>query len=180
MPIGGIIDIVGRLILKLVILVSIGFVAIAIADFFYQRWQYKKELRMTKYEVKREYKQEEGDPQHKAARKRLHQEIAMHDMVQAVKDADVVIVNPTHIAAAIKYNPDEMTAPQLVAKGQRLIAEQIVEIAKQYKVPIMRNLPLAQSLMELEIGEEIPEELYEAVAEVLNFVYRLAEQQEEG
>jgi len=156
--------------------VSIAYVIIAVADFFFQRYQHKKELRMSKYEVKKEYKEEEGDPTYKFARRQLHQQIAMTDMIEGVKKADVVIINPTHVAVAIQYDQRKMNAPQVVAKGERLIAEKIKEIAKEYKIPIMRNVPLAHSLMKLEIGEEIPEELYEAVAEVLNFVYKLAEE----
>lgn len=170
------VGLVGNLLFKIVVQVSVAFVIIAIADFFFQRYQHKKELRMSKYEVKKEYKEEEGDPTYKSARKRLHQEIAMHDMVQSVKKADVVIINPTHVAVALQYDREKMNAPQVIAKGERLIAEKIKEIAKEYKIPIMRNVPLAHSLMELEIGDEIPEELYEAVAEVLNFVYKLAEE----
>lgn len=171
------VELVGQLLFKIIVQVSIAFVIIAIADFFFQRYQHKKELRMSKYEVKKEYKEQEGDPTHKAVRKRLHQEIAMYDMIQSVRKADVVIINPVHVAVAIQYDPKNMNAPQVIAKGERLIAEKIKEIAKEYKIPIMRNVPLAHSLMELEIGEEIPEKLYEAVAEVLNFVYKLAEKE---
>jgi flagellar biosynthesis protein FlhB len=161
------------------IAVKIGglFMIIGVADFGIQRQLWLKDLMMTKYEVKQEYKQDEGDPHHKAARKRLHRELLQHNAVQDVKKADVIIVNPTHIAVAIRYNKEEMTAPQIIAKGEMLMAEKILEIARENNIPVMRNVPLAQALNKLEIGEEIPEELYEAVAEVLNWVYRLAKQQ---
>lgn len=153
------------------------FLAIGVADFGLQHHLWIKELMMSKYEVKQEYKQDEGDPHNKAARKRLHRELLQHNAVQDVKKADVVIVNPTHIAVAIRYNKEEMAAPQIVAKGEMLMAEKILEIARENNVPVMRNVPLAHALNKLDEGEEIPEELYEAVAEVLNWVYRLSKQQ---
>jgi flagellar biosynthetic protein FlhB len=140
-------------------------------DVFIQRWQHTKKLKMSKEEVKREHKESEGDPQYKGQRKRMHQEILAHSAVENVKTADVVVTNPTHIAVAIRYKKDEMGAPQVAAKGERLVAQQIIEIAKKYKIPIMRNIPLAHALNELEEGDEIPEDLYTAVAEVLNWVY---------
>jgi len=97
----------------------------------------------------------------------------MHNMVEDVKNADVVVVNPEHIAVALKYDKESMNAPQVSAKGRNLWAKKIIEIAKQYGVPVMRNVPLAHALNELEIGDEIPESLYEAVAEVLNWVYKM-------
>ena len=97
----------------------------------------------------------------------------------SVKNADVVVVNPEHIAVALRYNDDEEAAPRVMAKGQRVMAEKIKEVARQFGVPIMRNVPLAHALHDVEIGEEIPEELYEAVAEVLNFVYQLEAEEAE-
>ncbi|MEW6729815.1 MAG: type III secretion system export apparatus subunit SctU [Acidobacteriota bacterium] len=152
------------------------FLIIGVVDFGIQRQLWLKDLMMTKYEVKQEYKQDEGDPHHKAARKRLHRELLQHNAIQDVKKADVVIVNPTHIAVAIRYNKEEMSAPQIIAKGEMLMAEKILEVARENNIPVMRNVPLAQALNKLEVGEEVPEELYEAVAEVLNWVYRLAKQ----
>ena len=152
------------------------FMIVSILDFGFQRWHYKKELKMTKEEVKREYKQDEGDPLIKSQRRQLHQELAMSDMKQAVSASDVVITNPTEVAVAIKYNEAEMMAPQIVAKGQRLFAEMIRDEAKEHNVPIMQNVPLAWALLELEVGDEIPEELYAAVAELLVIVYRMREE----
>lgn len=153
--------------------VFIVFIIIAIIDFMVQRWQYRKQLRMSKEEVKREYKQDEGDPLIKSMRKHLHQELAMSDTRGAVKSADAVITNPTELAIAIKYDDKEMAAPQIVAKGQRLFAQMIRDIAEEAGVPVVQNVPLAWTLIELEIGDEVPEELYSAMAEILVVVYKL-------
>lgn len=153
--------------------VFIVFLLIAIVDVMVQRWNYKKQLKMTKEEVKREYKQDEGDPLIKSIRRQLHQELAMSDIKQQVKQSDVVITNPTEVAVAIKYDDKTMMAPQIMAKGQRLFADMIRELAKDFSVPIMQNVPLAWALLELEIGDEIPEDLYAAVAEILVIVYRM-------
>ncbi|MBL8151498.1 MAG: type III secretion system export apparatus subunit SctU [Blastocatellia bacterium] len=169
----------GQILFDVSIKVGGFFLAIGVADFGLQHHLWIKDLMMSKYEVKQEYKQDEGDPHNKAARKRLHRELLQHNAVQDVKKADVVIVNPTHIAVAIRYNKEEMDAPQIIAKGEMLMAEKILEIARENNIPVMRNVPLAHALNKLEEGEEIPEELYEAVAEVLNWVYKLHRQQED-
>jgi flagellar biosynthetic protein FlhB len=109
----------------------------------------------------------------KGQRRQLAEELLLHGSIEDVKNADVVIVNPDHIAVAIRYDEDEEAAPRVIAKGQRLIAEQIKEVAKQFGVPVMRNVPLAHALHDVDVGHEIPEDLYEAVAEVLNFIYEL-------
>jgi len=140
-------------------------------DYVYQRQRFLRKNRMSKDEVMREFKENEGDPQLKSDRKRLHQEILEHQMLERVTKADCVIVNPTHLAIAVKYDEDESDAPLVLAKGQRKLAERIREIAKQAGVPIVRNVPLARALYELEIDDAIPEELFEAMAEVLRFVY---------
>ena len=166
---------VGKIIRDAGLKVGVFFLAVAVVDLVYQRKKHKKDLKMSKDEVKREYKDSEGDPQFKAQRSQVHQEILEGNMLEDVKTADAVVVNPEHIAAAIKYDKGSMGAPRIVAKGQRVLAEKIKQVAKEHGVRIMRNLPLAHALHELEIGQDIPEELYEAVAEVLNFVYKLAE-----
>jgi flagellar biosynthetic protein FlhB len=148
------------------------FIVVAAIDFLYQRRAFLKELRMTRYEVQQELKQTEGDPQHKAERQRLHRDLLQHGMLEAVRTADCVIVNPTHLAVALRYDRDAMGAPQVIAKGERLLAERIKAIAREHGVPIMRDVPLAHALNRVEVGAEIPEELYQAVAEVLRFVYR--------
>ena len=129
---------------------------------------------MTKLEVQREQKEQEGDPQRKAERQRIHREILEHQMLENVARADCVIINPDHIAVAIRYDQREMEAPRVLARGHRLMAEKIKQIARQQGIPIIRNVPLARALVELELDEEIPGELYEAVAEVLRFVYRIS------
>jgi flagellar biosynthetic protein FlhB len=168
----------GEILFDIAVKVGGLFLVIGVADYGLQRQLWIKDLMMSKYEVKQEYKQDEGDPHNKAARQRLHQELLQHNAVQDVKKADVVIMNPTHIAVALRYRKEEMGAPQIIAKGEMLMAEKILDIARENNIPIMRNVPLAQALNKLEVGDEIPEELYEAVAEVLNWVYRITKQQE--
>ncbi len=167
-----------RLMVMFLIRVFIIFIIIAIIDVFVQRWQYKKQMRMSKDEVKREYKQDEGDPLIKSARRQLHQELAMGDVRQAVSTADAVVTNPVELAVAIKYEDSDMAAPHVVAKGQRLFANTIRELAEEMRIPIVQNPPLAWTLIELDVGDEIPEELYQAVAEILVFVYKLKQERE--
>jgi len=171
------ITVVGGIIWDFTSKIGGAFLAIAAFDYFYQKKRYMKDNMMSKYDVKQEYKQSEGDPQQKAERRRTHQEIINSAGHAAVKKADVVVRNPEHIAIAIKYNKEKGNAPEVVAKGTRLWAEKILETARRYGVPVVRNVPLAHALDKLEVGDEVPEELYEAVAEVLNFVYKLAEEQ---
>jgi len=158
--------------------IFIVFIVIAIIDVFVQRWDYKKNMRMSKDEVKREYKQDEGDPLIKSMRRQLHQELAMGDVRQQVATADAVITNPTHVAVAVKYDEREMVAPQITTKGQRQFAQIIREMAEEEGIPIIQNPPLAWTLIELDIGDEIPEELYTAIAEILVIVYRMREERE--
>jgi flagellar biosynthesis protein FlhB len=167
------VDVGGRIIYDIAIRCGALFVIVAAADFFFQRWQFKKEMMMSKYDVKQEYKQSEGDPHQKAERKALAEELILHGSQENVANADAVVVNPAHIAVAIKYDKEKGAAPKIVAKGLNKNAEKIKEIARAAGVPILRNVPLAQALSKLELDEEVPEELYEAVAEVLNFVYEL-------
>ncbi|MCK5798226.1 MAG: EscU/YscU/HrcU family type III secretion system export apparatus switch protein [Deltaproteobacteria bacterium] len=145
-------------------------IVLSIGDLLHQRFSHTKKLRMTKEEVKREQKESEGDPQHKADRQRLHREIVAHQQLEAVATADCVIINPTEIAVALRYDVEEMEAPQVIASGRRLQAHRIRQIARRHGVPIVRNVALARALVELDLEEEIPGDLYEAVAEVLRFV----------
>jgi flagellar biosynthetic protein FlhB len=145
--------------------------AIGFGDFLWARHRHMKELRMTREEVKREYKEQEGDPHHKQERMRLHKELLQQRMLQAVRKADFVVVNPDHIAVAIRYEKDSQEAPVVVAKGERILAEKIKEIAREAGVPIFRDVSLARALRDVEEGDEIPEALYEAVAEILRVVY---------
>jgi flagellar biosynthetic protein FlhB len=180
-PIEGTSQLGGMILTKFFIRFLIVFLLVACLDIFLQRKEYIKNLKMTKEEVKREYKEDEGDPMIKGARRQLHMEMAMGGGTPAkVKNADAVVTNPTHIAIAIQYDKANMVAPQVVAKGQRLYAEYIKDLAKQYDIPIIRNVPLAWSLLELEIDDEIPEQLYVAVAEILTFVYKLKEERDQS
>jgi flagellar biosynthesis protein FlhB len=148
--------------------------AIAAADYGFQYWKTNRDLMMTKEEVKEEFKNMEGDPQMKARMRRRRKSKSQREMLQQVPQADVVLVNPTHIAIALRYDRKTMKAPKIVAKGSRLNALKIREIAGQHNVPIMENKPLARMLFKYgKVGGEIPAELYAAVAEVLAWVYRV-------
>ncbi|MCF7935510.1 MAG: flagellar biosynthesis protein FlhB [Synergistales bacterium] len=147
---------------------------IAIFDYVYQRWEFERQIKMTKKEVKDEYKQMEGDPMVKRRIRQKQQELARSRMMEEVPQADVVVTNPTTLAVALQYDRSVMDAPLLVAKGRGHVARKIREIAEEHGVPVVEDRPLAWSLYEMvEIGEEIPEHLYKAVAEVLAFVYRV-------
>jgi flagellar biosynthesis protein FlhB len=156
--------------------VAAAFVILGVADRFLQRFLHLKEMRMSKQEVREEYKETEGNPLFKSARRRLYLEMLQQSMMAAVKKADVVVVNPTHVAVALKYDRNEMDAPVVVAKGAELMAAQIRKIATEADVPTFRDVPLARALYDIDIDSSIPEELYEAVAEVLRWVYQLAEE----
>ncbi|MBI3591989.1 MAG: flagellar biosynthesis protein FlhB, partial [Nitrospirae bacterium] len=147
---------------KLLLISTIVLSVFAIADFGYQRWQFERNLRMTKQEVKEEYKEMEGDPRVKARIKSLQREMARKRMMQEIPKADVVITNPTHFAVALKYDSSKMGAPTVVAKGANLVAEKIKEIAGENRVPVFEDKPLARALFKLDIGQEIPEAFYKA------------------
>lgn len=151
--------------------------AIALIDFLFQKFQFKKDMRMTKQEVKEEFKQMEGDPQVKGKIKQRQREMATRRMMQSVPDATVVITNPTHIAVALKYEEGKSSAPLLVAKGSGHVAIKIKELAKENNVPIIENKPLARLIFnEVDLEKEIPSEMYQAVAEILALVYKLKRQ----
>jgi flagellar biosynthetic protein FlhB len=154
------------------------FLLIGAADFLLQKKLYLKSLMMSKEEVKQEYKQEEGDPHVKGMRRHLQEELAMSGATVHVPKATVVVVNPTHLAIALRYEGESMGAPEVVAKGREELAAKIRELAEQHRVPVLRNVPLARSLYAVELGREIPEELYDAVAEVLNWVFQLKREAE--
>lgn len=170
--------VISALTFEITLKVGCAFLAIGVADFFLQRFLHLKEMKMSKQEVKEEYKQTEGNPLIKSARRQVHREIMMQDQL-VVKKADVVVVNPTHLAVALKYDRQTMGAPVVVAKGAELIAKQIRELAEEAGVPITRDVPLARALYELEIDAEVPEQLFEATATVLRWVYSLAEERGE-
>ncbi len=163
-----------RIIYQVAIKICLFLLALAIFDYLYQRWEFRKSLRMTKREVKDEFKQTEGNPQIKNKIRQRQRQIAMRRMMQDVPKADVVITNPTHLAIALRYDSSKMSAPVVVAKGEGFIAQKIKEIATANDVVLVENRPLAQTLYKtVDIGEAIPANLFQAVAEVLAYVYRL-------
>lgn len=154
--------------------VIIAFVVISAFDFLYSWWEYEKNIKMTKQEVKEEYKQLEGDPHIKGKIKEKQRAISMSRMMQKVPEADVIIRNPTHYAVAIKYDIEKDRAPIVLAKGKDNIAMKIVEKAEEYKINVVENVPLARALYSsTDINHEIPLEFYEPVAEILAWVYRI-------
>ena len=159
--------------IRMMIGVLIALLAIALADFLYQKWEFMKQMRMTKQEVKDEYKQTEGDPYIKGKLKQLRMEKARQRMMQAVPKADVIITNPTHFSIALKYDTSVSEAPIVIAKGVDAVAARIREIAKEHDIILYENPPLARTLYDtVEIDDPIPVELYKAVAEIISFVYR--------
>ena len=163
---------VGSMILQIGLAASACLVIIAAGDFIYQKFSFEKKIRMSKQEIKDEYKKTEGDPVIKGKRRAIQRQMAMNQMIHEVPKADVVITNPTHFAVAIRYDMSTMDAPQVIAKGQDYIALKMKEIAKEHKVMMVENRPLARALFaSVEIGETIPEELFNAVGEILAYVY---------
>lgn len=164
------------LIIEIGLKIGLVFLVLGGADFFLQKFLHRQDLKMTKHEVKQEYKETEGNPLIKSQRRMLHREILSQSMAAAVRNADVVMANPTHVAVAVKYERGKANAPIVTAKGADIMAANIREIAMQSGIPIKRDIPLARALYELEVDQEIPEELYEAVAVVLQWVYEIAEE----
>lgn len=172
--ISGCITFIGDTILSIVNTVGIIFLFLAAFDYLYQWWEYEKNLKMSKQEIKEEYKQTEGDPQIKGKIKEKQQQMANARMMQNVPQADVIIRNPTHYAVALKYDPKKSLAPMVVAKGADKIALKIVEIAEENGVYMIENKPLARGLYDaVDIHMEIPAEYYQAVAGILAFAYKL-------
>ncbi len=172
---------IGNVALNVSIAITIVLIILAVFDYIFQWWEYERNLKMSKHETKEEYKQTEGNPQIKAKIKQKQRQMAASRMMKDIPKADVVITNPTHFAVAIKYDAEENSAPVVIAKGQDYIAQRIKEIAKENKVEVVENKELARTLYSsAEIGDPIPEELYQAVAEVLAFVYNLKEKHVAG
>ncbi len=168
------IALVGEIIINFGIEISIVFIVIGLVDYIYQKWKFSEDMKMTKQEVKDEYKNTEGDPQIKGRIRQKMREASQRRMMQDVPKADVVITNPTHFAVAIKYDAEVSKAPIVVAKGEDYLAQKIKEVAREHNVEIVENKPLARMLYHnVEIGAEIPPELYQAVAEVLAMVYHM-------
>lgn len=173
-PLNDILSYTAQITLSLGLKIGAALFAIAIMDYMYQRYDHEKSMRMSKQDIKDEYKKTEGDPLIKGKIKERQRRMAMMRMMQEVPKADVIITNPTHFAVALKYDGSEMEAPQVIAKGQDYVALRIKQIAKENGVLTMENKPLARALFErTEIGEAIPADLFQAVAEVLAYVYKL-------
>ncbi len=169
-----ILSFIHKIVVLLIFTVVIAVLVIAVADYAYQKYQHLKKLRMTKQEVKDEYKQMEGDPLVKSRIRQVRMERARHRMMDAVPRADVVIVNPTHYAVALEYKMEKMDAPVVVAKGLDNLALRIREIAEEHDIPIVENPPLARALFaSVELDQSIPAEHFKAVAEVIGYVMQL-------
>ncbi len=159
---------------KIFIRCTLAMIFLVVIDYSFQRWEFEKKIKMSKKEVKDEFKRTEGDPLIKSRIKSIQMQMARRRMMQAVPQADVVITNPTELAVALKYDSTSMGAPKLLAKGSGRIAAKIKELAMKHDIPILENKELARSLHTLvEVGEEIPPILYQAVAEVLAYIYKL-------
>lgn len=166
----------GEIIMDVVLKSGIAFIFLAAADYVYQWWDYEKNMKMSKQEIKDEYKQVEGNPQIKGRQRNLQQQRSRQRMMQNVPEADVVIRNPTHFAVALKFDRDKDRAPRVIAKGMDQLALRIVQVAEENDVYVTEDRPLARALYDaVEVGDEIPEEFYKAIAKILAFVYNLKE-----
>lgn len=167
------VGLVGSLIIDVGFKISIVYLIVGFSDYAYQKWKFKDEMKMTKQEVKDEYKNTEGDPQIKGRQRSKMREVSQRRMMQDVPKADVVITNPTHYAVALKYDAQEKAAPYVVAKGEDYLAQRIKEAARENHIEIVENKPLARMLYSnVDVGAEIPPELYQAVAEILAVIFQ--------
>jgi flagellar biosynthetic protein FlhB len=167
-------------IMDMVIQMTLVFAAIAAADYFFQRWDYERNIRMTKQEVKEEFKELEGNPEIKGRIRQEQRKISGRRMMQQVPEADVIVRNPTHIAVALRYHPEKDEAPIVLAKGKDYLAMKIIEIAQQHKIPMKEDRPLAHALYAaVEVNDQISPEFYQAMAEIMAWVYRLKQEGEE-
>ncbi len=165
----------GKAALELSLYLVGGLVVFGILDLVWQRYQHEKQLRMSKHEVKREHKESEGDPMMEGKRKEFHRELVKGSGVSNVDDADAVVVNPTHVAVALRYRESEMNAPTIVACGKGVTARKIKKRARRHGVPLVRDVDLAHALVDVGLESTVPEEFFEPVAEVLQYVYNLEE-----
>lgn len=171
LPVLGSAQVFSHFLIQVIIRVGIFFLAIAIFDLIFQKKNFAKEMKMEKFEVKQEYRDTEGDPHIKGRRRQVAQEIAYQEGPGAVRRARAVITNPIHLAVAVEYNEEKDPAPKIVTMGKGIMADLIIKAAIEYHVPIMRNVPLAHTLFEKgKISEYIPEETYQAVAEILKWI----------
>ena len=168
-----------ELVFDLVVKVCMAFAVVAFFDYLYQRWDHAQNLKMTKQEVKEEYKNTEGNPEIKSRIRRIQRQLAMSRMMQKVPQADVIIRNPTHFAVALKYDPEQNGAPMVLAKGQDQVALRIVRIGEENGVFVIENRPLARALYaSCDIDREIPPEFYGAVAEILVYIYKASHRED--
>ncbi len=175
-PLGQAVALCGDIIINAGLQISIVYLVVGIADYIYQKFRFNEEMKMTKQEVKDEYKNTEGNPEIKGRQRQRMREASRRRMMQDVPKADVVITNPTHLAVAIKYDPEANRAPVVLAKGEDYLAQKIREAARENHIEIVENKPLARMLYaNVEVGSEIPPELYQAVAEILAMVYNMRE-----
>lgn len=174
-------SVVGGMAFQIGIDISIMMLVLSVLDFFFQRYDFEKSIRMSREEIKQEMKQQEGDPIVKSAIRQRGRKLAMKRMMQEVPKADVVVTNPTHFAVALLYDASRMNAPIVLAKGQDELAQKIKEIATDSGIPMVENRPVAQALYKnVEVGRIVPAELYQAVAEILAYVYRLKQRPDRG
>lgn len=173
-PVWQAVEMTWRMLYQMVVRICLFLLVMAVADYMYQRYEYYRNLRMTKKEVKDEHKQTEGDPLVRSRIRRRQREMATRRMMSQIPQADVVITNPTQLAVALRYDAEEMSAPQVLAKGEGYLAEKIRAVATENNVPLVENKPLARTLYKtVEVDDYVPAHLYQAVAEVLAFVYQL-------
>ena len=159
----------------------IAFLIIAAADYGVTKWKFLKDQKMSFKEIKDEYKNTEGDPNVKAALRQRRMQMLQQGMMDSVPEADFVVTNPLHVACALKYKQEEMASPMLIAKGTELIAKKIIKIAREHRVPVIENPPVARALYKMvDLNQQIPPELYKAVAEILLFVYNLKKNKNQG
>lgn len=163
---------------NLAINITLVYIVIAAADYFFQKFQHIKGLKMSKDEIKREFKESEGNPEIKGTRKQLHQEMVMNDTMERTRKSSVVVTNPTHLAIAIYYKEDDNQMPKVLAKGEDYVARRMVEVAKQEGIPVMQHIPLARAIYEnVDVDRFVPADLIEPMAEVLRWVKEFHEQQ---
>ncbi|MCK4412078.1 MAG: flagellar biosynthesis protein FlhB [Candidatus Eisenbacteria sp.] len=163
-------------VLKLGLRVALVMIGLAIADYAFQRWDFERSIMMSHREVEEELRHTEGDPRVRARVRAVQREISRRRMMENVKTADIVVTNPTRVAVALRYERQSMDAPKVVAKGERLLAQRIKDLARKHGVPVVEDRPLARMLLRVEIDAEIPVTLYRAVAELLAYVFRLRQQ----
>lgn len=177
-PVLGSAAVFSSFLIKVIIRVGIFFLAVAVFDLAFQKYNFSKDMRMEKFEVKQEYRDTEGDPYLKSRRKQVAQEIAYQEGPSAARRARAVITNPIHLAIALSYDEKVEPAPKIITMGQGPVADKIISYAQEEHIPIMRNVPLAQTLFQKgKIGEYVPEETYEAIAEILQWLKKLEEEE---